>query len=368
MSSITSSRFGLGLATRLTLLLLLSAAAEFVAAAGQDAPLRPRLERIDPSPLPAGSEAVRVSLHGRGFMVGSRVAVSRNDKVELIGPDKVDVIDSNRAELVLVPGEGESDWVVQLSTPDNRHSNIFRFKAKPRQSKVNNTTAAVTTPLTREEKSPVTGDANPPDGESWLAEQPPGNFTVQLIAGEERDAIERLARQYQGEQRAAVFSMQRNERMLHALVVGSFASRTEAERVAEGMALEGRPWVRSLASVQQVMVNTPKRVVTGPPGDTVIEDSAWVWSQNPVHYTLQLAVSGNARALKAELQRLSLAGSVALIDIGEGDRRSHVLIFESFANKEAASRAIEHLPANVRRQKPWARPFAELHDMMMSGN
>ena len=341
-----------------------------VTADEQSGAAAPQLSAIVPSPVPASPHAQRVVLHGNGFVAGSRAAISRDGKVELLTPERVEVLDSQRLALSIVPGESRSDWAVQISPPDNRHSNVLRFQVvvqaeeKPRAQP--EADVVVETP-SRTDAGAATGSRPRQSlrGHDWLAAQAKGHFTLQLLASESRERVEWAATQQPGEDELALFAMERDGRTLYALTQGSYATRSAAEQAAATLPAGSSPWIRTMESVQRVMLREqPPATEVKSAGTPLVEDVAWVWSRNPAHYTLQLAASADEYALEASMQRFSLPGTMSILHTRRSGKEWYILIYGSFSDREAAQQAIPHLPAALRQASVWPRRFEELHDLL----
>lgn len=204
-------------------------------------------------------------------------------------------------------------------------------------------------------------------GARWLASQPASNYTVQLLAGENREGIEYFAAQRRTATPLAIFSMSREGRRLYALVQGSYASRADAELAAAKLPAGIEPWVRSMKSVQNVMESRQAIAQRPVPASaatisTSIEDTAWAWSQNPRHYTVQVVSAVDEKAIEAIRLRHSLPGKMAVVQIPREDKLLYVLIYGSFPTKAAAQESLHGLPDAIQPLKPLLRNFADLQD------
>ncbi|MFO7593461.1 MAG: SPOR domain-containing protein [Pseudomonadota bacterium] len=208
-------------------------------------------------------------------------------------------------------------------------------------------------------------------GYRWLAKQPASNYTLQLMASENRAGVEFFAKQRDIAAPFAVFAQEHKGKTLYALVQGSFSDRSAAEQ-AVGTVPEGiKPWIRSIKSVHKVMLQTVAAAPTEQEGSAPvspaavsarIEDTAWVWSRNPRHYTVQLVSAIDEQTVEANRQRHSLPGKMAVVQIPRGGRIMYTLLYGSFSTKAAARDSIQKLPESLQQLNPRARDFAELQD------
>lgn len=91
-----------------------------------------------------------------------------------------------------------------------------------------------------------------PVAANWYADQPKANYLVQVLGTRTRSKAEALVKQYG--QGYRYFVKQHDGKPLYVITYGSFSSRKAALEAMKGLpqALQsGKPWARSLASVQQ---------------------------------------------------------------------------------------------------------------------
>jgi DamX protein len=88
------------------------------------------------------------------------------------------------------------------------------------------------------------------------------------------------------------------------------------------------------------------------------KDTAWLWSQNPTRYTIQLAGGEDEAALEALMKRLDLAADLAVAETLHQGRPWYVLLYGSYANRETAERAVSQLPLSLKSSGPWLRRFS----------
>ncbi len=89
---------------------------------------------------------------------------------------------------------------------------------------------------------------------AWLLEQNPRHYTVQLVAGRDRNTIRQFIRSHGPADNAVYFRTIREGRAWYALVYNSYRSRSEAAAALARLPRawrKYRPWVRSFASIQQ---------------------------------------------------------------------------------------------------------------------
>lgn len=92
--------------------------------------------------------------------------------------------------------------------------------------------------------------------EQWVLSLNPEHFTVQLLTAQNEPSIKEFMATHQLSTRAAYYAFSRKGRTWYAVIYGSFATRTEADKAAKS--LTGRvkgitPWIRKLADIQQTI-------------------------------------------------------------------------------------------------------------------
>jgi septal ring-binding cell division protein DamX len=346
-----------------------SAATQATADSGQGAPAGLRLTGITPSPLYGSDEARRIVINGTGFVAGSMVALSRAGEIEVMPPERVTFIDQGRIAVEVTTGTRIAGWAVQVSTPDNRRSNVLPFQvvAAPAMTQPSAATAIAPPPPA---KSPAAVEAPAPSGgtgaeilgSEWLANQPAQNFTLQLLASHSRYTARRFAGQAGLAGPLALVAMESDGMPLQLLLQGSYPTRAEAEQAAKGLPAGIRPWIRSISGVRQVMKPEAKEVAGENFSGTERKDLAWVWSQNPQRYTVQLAAAGSEEAIETAMRHITLAGELAVVQTRREGKPWYALIYGSFAGPDTARGVIERLPESLRQAGPWARRFATLHE------
>lgn len=95
-----------------------------------------------------------------------------------------------------------------------------------------------------------------PDCMTWLEAQPPGAFTIQLLASPWLDKAQAVARQLPADHRATVCSYDRDGQRWHVVLYGSFDGPQQARTAHEQMPVEFQaesPWIRKLAGVKRLV-------------------------------------------------------------------------------------------------------------------
>ncbi len=364
---------------------------------------RPRIERIEPMPLYGSNEEQVLALVGEGFISGSRVSVAWAGKTKALEPERIEVINQGRVELRLLTGARANNWAVQLTTPEGKRSNIFRFKVQePEEAPAPVEPTPVTMPEPSEPQAPVVErpEVSPPaapkppvvaapsvtppaaptpakaptvsaapvglQGDAWLRGRNPKHLALQLLATADAAGPAQFAKRHAIPGPLASYTAVRDGKSLHILVQGDYADRASADAAIQRLpraVRDGGPWPRSFASVQQALPAASSAASSRiKPGS--VRDEAWVWSQDPGAMTVQLAAAAERAGLDDVAAKAGAAGDFAVVTTRRNGRPWYLLVAGVYADKDSARRAIEQLPQALRSAGPWSRSFASLQDEM----
>lgn len=211
--------------------------------------------------------------------------------------------------------------------------------------------------------------------ESWVKARAPDHYTLQLFATVNQTRITDFVERHPLQGRAAYFRTREDEGDLYHLVLGDHATRTQAETAVQLLPESLRsitPWVRPFAAIQGQIAQTQTGDVEpkSPPlqstrvNSTPISASAsaaWLWDQDPRHFTLQLLGTGSEERLQAFIREHGLGGEVAYFRTRRDNQDWFVLVHGSYPDRDQAKAARAELPGGLRAAKPWPRSFAGLH-------
>jgi DamX protein len=86
-------------------------------------------------------------------------------------------------------------------------------------------------------------------------------------------------------------------------------------------------------------------------------------AQRPGHYTIQVLSGTSEAAVRAQAERLGLAGPAVVYPYRLAETRRFALLYGVFPDRAAASAALEALPAGTRGSAPWVRAFRDLQQL-----
>ena len=172
----------------------------------------------------------------------------------------------------------------------------------------------------------------------------------------------------------ALAGSRKEERILYLLLQGSYTTLDEAESAAARIDQEKgvHPWVRRFASLPELFessappVLAEREVAKQPPPPVM--GAAWLWSRNPVHYTIQLMGDRRVDSLRTFVDKHRPASPLAIVRVRHKGKPWYLLLSGDYQREEETVAAIKALPNEMRVAGPWHRTFASLQDQMVVGN
>lgn len=216
-------------------------------------------------------------------------------------------------------------------------------------------------------------------GAAWLKARDPNHFTLQLLSSHSRASIERYARDHALTGGAAFFHSVVDGKSWYTLVSGDYADRASAEAAVKGLPptlRNSQPWIRRFDDIQTAMGSAatpvPSKALTAPPAALPAQvdkaaaaenphDEAWIWSQDPRSYTLQLIGARQESNILDFLHNHKLSGKAVYFRTQHNGSDWYTLIYGVYPDREHALQAIRELPRTLREGSPWARTFASIH-------
>ncbi len=329
----------------------------------------PQITGIRPDPVPGSKVAQTVVISGSGFTPESKVTVSWPGGSKTLSSQQYNVLDGKSIQITLNTGDKDSEWNITAADAKNGISNTFYFKIAG--------TAAVSAPTTTPAKSIMSEALT--QGHAWIRQQDAGHFTMQLLGSRSESSINDYVRKHALQGKVALYRSIHQGGDWYALIYGSYADRPQAEAAATSLppaAQKNRPWVRRMGDVQALLADTvtatraaptkstkPTAVKTAPTTTQASNsyDEAWLWSQDPSGFTIQLMSSPNSSQVERMKQRLKLPQKLLIFTTQHEGKAWATLVYGSFQTQAAAKDAINLLPADLRQSAPWVRSFASVH-------
>lgn len=95
-----------------------------------------------------------------------------------------------------------------------------------------------------------------------------------------------------------------------------------------------------------------------------LQDATWVRARAPDRFTIQIAAGRDLRALRRSARGLPPGVERAWFTSQRDGRNWYALIVGDHPDRERARRAVNELPAQLRRNQPWIRSFGSIHETM----
>ncbi len=364
----------------------------------------PRLTGISPAPVAGARTPQVLTLSGSGFRPGLAVIVGWNGRQQRLAPEQVRVDSDRRLRLTLTTGIQATRGSVQVRDPRQGTSNTLYFKLRTPAVRPTMKPAPKSTPVSRS-AAPMARAASGLQGEAWLRTRNPAHFTLQLVSTHRADNVLRFVRAHRLRRAVASFHLRRQGQSWYTVVWGDYPSRAVAQDVARHLParLKGiRPWVRQFGDIQSQLRQSPavRRPVTAAtrqqtravrrslspppgvhlpgvdlPGQGVIahppagdagggQALAWMWDQDPRHYTLQLLGTRSQASVRAYIRAHRLTGKVVYFKTQHDGRDWYSLVYGVYRDRKQALQASTRLPARLRQSHPWPRSFAGIQAVL----
>ncbi len=331
----------------------------------QPEPVNYVLDTVSPDPVIGSNKPQTIIIKGSGFKSGSKppaVWISWTGKTKALKKHQYKIVDDNNIELTITVGTTTDKWSAQLKQGTFESNqltfNVIEPKAKPTH---------ITT---------LSGIHD----ERWILDQEPSHFTLQLFATQNKSNIKKFTTENKLSDNSAVYQTLRNGKPWYALIYGSYTTKKAAQLAkAEIANSKVKPWLRRFDSVQ-AKINTKKAdskpvknkqklqtaksvttVITNPPLTKVKDSAAWLWSQDPRHYTLQLLGSRSDKNIQQFIRKYKLKDKAVYFHTRHNQRNWYALVYGSYKNRSDALQAIKKLPPALQKTSPWARSFASIH-------
>ncbi len=315
----------------------------------------PVITDISPNPIRTSRKPQTLAILGEHFSKDMNVTVFWSGGHKTLSARQINIISPNEMELKITVGRQPDSWKIRLQDPLSKQQTEAHFKV-----------VAATTKTAR----PVQGTGL--NGEDWIRTQNPQYFTLQLLGSQRKDSLKKFAKRHQLAGDVAWFAGLRNRQPWYVLIQGRYTSRAQAQDAARTLVKNIRgikPWIRPFADIQKTLkqqaVTPPPAAIaaapTPPPASDKTTSAAWLWSQDPSHYTLQLLGGQTEDGILRFIHQHKLTGKAVYYRTIRNNRPWYVLVYNSYPNYASAKAAITTLPTSLRKTQPWPRSFAGIH-------
>lgn len=329
------------------------------------------LDEVLPNPVDGSSKAQTITLTGSGFKSGSQppsIWISWTGKSKPLKQHQYKIIDDTTIELNITVGLNPDEWSVKLKQNDIESNSISFSVIKPKTK-----------------PTKITKLAGLKD-ERWILDQEPNHFTLQVLGTQNKSSIKTFIDAHKFHDQTAVFQTLRNGKPWYSVIYGSYETKDAAATAKKGIASSKvKPWLRRFDSVH-AKINTEKTdskpvkpktttdksklskkttpsstAITNPPIGKVDDSEAWLWSQDPRRYTLQLLGGRNDKSIQTFIQKYKLKDKAVYFHTKHNQRDWYALVYGSYNTRNEALQAIKSLPAAIQKTSPWPRSFASIH-------
>ncbi len=329
------------------------------------------IKHISPDPFIGSDKRQAVTIAGQGFSKQTVIELKwgKNKKhfSARLTPDQFKFVSAGEVKLFIATGTRERVWRVKASNPDGKTSSASFSVLKTR---------------------PLKAPAEPPQsglikGQNWLQQQPDNNYTIQLFASHNKQAIDDLIKKYSLQGDILRFETQRNGQSWFTMTYGSYSSKQAAQQAMSLLAPQLKnptPWVRSMASIKNTLKTAAVKTAAKPeqtavlqtagvasrPAVKSVKDQAWIWTQSPADYTIQLIALSSEQAVKDYIKQHNLYTEAVYFSTPRNGKTLFVLLYGSYEDKNRALAVSKKLAAKIKNAKPWVRSFSTVHGMMDS--
>ncbi len=336
------------------------------------------LHAINPATVSPSNSPHTFTLSGQGFSAQSQVLVAWTGREKQLPAEQIKFVSPTELKITLRVGVKPDTWLVQVIDTKTGKSQPRSFVVgKPAIS------TTVVAPAT-ESVAAMPGD----QGEAWILKQDPTFFTLQLFGTRTHSSAASFIKEHKLDKNVAIFRSQNKGDNWYSVVHGSYATSDAAQQASKQLPAKlqkVKPWVRQFATVHaaiNVKIKTvtpnvkppnpkPANVVTTVPVVTnkppfpvtavEAQNEAWLWSQDPRFFTLQLLVAQQADNAEKFINQHALLRAKGMYFHTRKDRDLYVVVHGVYATHAQAEQAITELPADLRAVTPHIRSFASIH-------
>jgi septal ring-binding cell division protein DamX/type II secretory pathway predicted ATPase ExeA len=312
----------------------------------------PTIAAISPNPVPGSHAAQPITITGEGFEPQSRLVVSWPGHEKTLPDSQIEFVSSEKMTMSITVGTQADAWKVWVVNPDGGQSRTASFSVAPPAPKPKEPAAL--------------------RSQNWVLEQPPSHYTVQLFGTRQRSSAEHFVKEHRLSETSAIVRSRRNGADWFTVVMGSYDARGDAAAAAKHLPkslANIKPWVRPFGDIQETVPNipdaasatTPTTGSTGTAGTSLTDNEAWLWSQDPRHFTLQLLGGRSADSVKDFIREHHLGGKAVYFKTWRDGADWYAVVYGVYPDRQAAQQAIKRLPGSLRSGSPWVRSFASVH-------
>ena len=315
---------------------------------------------VSPSPVPGKSNVQTITIKGSGFTRATEVMLSWPGGSKQLNKSQTLFISAGQIDISVATGTRDSEWNVTAVDPEAGTSNTYAFDIVG-QNQVEE--ALVKTPTATINAMSAIQD------EQWILARQPEHFSMQLLGSRRRELTLQYVRRHNLTSNVAIYRTEHEGGDWYVLLYGDYKTRAaaiNASKVLPSAIRNNKPWIRRFDDIQSSLNSRPassaetiKPVLMPRPEGS--RDEAWIWSQDPRHFTVQLLSGRDNKRILQLIERHKLQARAVIFHTSHDGRDWYTLVFGNFADKASARKGINSLPEELRQQGPWIRSFANIH-------
>lgn len=316
-------------------------------------PAAPLIERLEPASLRTAPGKQTLLIHGKHFSPDTEVVLNRAGKPVPLSPSQWRLEGEHTLRLELATGQQAADWQITLNDPASGKSNRIGFRV---------------------ESAGTPSNSKPRNAAQWVDRQPANNLTLQLLGSHSLHPINQYIAQHRLAEQTVIYQTTHDNKPWYVLFYGSFSNQQQAQQAIDQLpaaAKKNKPWIRRFASIRAQQKQAPqasRHSKTGggkPPAlDNLEAHEAWLWSQDPSKYTLQLLGTQNVDNIRQFIKQYHLRGKVVYYHTQHDKQDWYGLLYGVYPNNNDARLAANQLPPPIKKLSPWVRNFAAIHAEM----
>ncbi|MCP3852911.1 MAG: hypothetical protein GY694_22185, partial [Gammaproteobacteria bacterium] len=345
------------------------------------------IKEVLPKPFIGSDKRQPIIIKGQGFSAQTVIELKwdKNKKhfSSRLTPSQFEFVSSTKIKLFIATGKKERKWRLLATNPGGGESKSSFSVVKK------NLVIAPSTPV-KSGKSYR--------GESWIKQQPDSHYTIQLFGSHNKQAIDDLVEKHSLTGDILLYKTQKEGKAWFTMAYGNFATKQEANAAATLLnpaLTTPKPWLRNFESIKQTLDLDKKTVAQTEVKTTVtpqsqgkpateglsikvrsktqsstspsapsVKDEAWIWTQNPSDYTVQLIALSSKEGVIDYIKKYDLQADTVYFKTIRGNKLLYVLLYGQFADKSTAQQNAESLSSKIKGSKPWVRSFSAVHEMM----
>ncbi|MBI3562387.1 MAG: SPOR domain-containing protein [Gammaproteobacteria bacterium] len=340
------------------------------------------IRSLEPANLSPSSKPQTLTINGQDFTQDSQVVVGWGGHEKTLGKNQVKFINSNELQITITTGMKADAWSVQVLDPLRGKTARKSFAVGKPAARLNNRTTPPLPVVSYPTAKSVTGIQD----ESWIRAQSPQHFTLQLFGTSTRDNAAQFIKHHHLTKEVAIFKTRNKGKPWYSVISGAYPSEAAAHQASTRLPValqQAKPWIRRFDSVQaslaaaptqpSMATTTPVRKPLGPTPTSVArnnstaltQNEAYLWSQDPRHFTLQLFVTQQVEhAQKLITSHPVLSTKAVYFRSRHSNQDTFTVVFGDYTTHDQAQAAIAQLPTELRVLRPEVRTMASVHAEM----